>query len=102
MDGVQGIPPRQRNHGGDGDDACVSIHSAQTDRPSGRLLDVPRPPVRTLPLPDSFGWFESAVGPLHEGATILLSGSPGSSKSTLTAELSLELALQGIKTLHIL
>jgi DNA repair protein RadA/Sms len=88
------------SHGGHGQAATATMDAPS---PSGRLLDIPSPPIKSLPISSSLAWFEHALGGmLVEGSTILISGAPGSSKSTVSTQACLELGALGVKSLHVL
>ena len=55
-----------------------------------------------LPISGGMAWFKSLVRRLVCGGIYLISGEPGAGKSTLTIQLGLDLAMQGIPVLFIL
>jgi DNA repair protein RadA/Sms len=78
-----------------------TLESFSPTPPSRRLIDIRQNAHQAVEFPDNM-FFVDLCGQIVRGEVILLAGAPGSNKSTLARQLTLDLACQGIKSLLIL
>lgn len=87
------------NIGTDGSDPGVAV----LEPPAAHsLIQVQQATHVPVPLTDAMQWFNEPLGQFVDGGIYLLAGPPGTRKSGLGLQVSLDLAKQGIKCLHIL
>ena len=78
-----------------------TLESFTPSPPSRRLIDIRQNSHQAVEFPDNM-FFVDLCGQIVRGEVILLAGAPGSNKSTLARQLTLDLACQGIRSLMIL
>ncbi len=83
--------------------STFAVAGAMRPAPANTLMSTAFDARNKLPLSESLGFFQDAIGgEFVAGARYLLSGSPGGGKSRLATQICLDLGQQGIPSLTIL